>query len=166
VNLAVGQGDLQATPLQLATAYSTLANGGRVVRPHLGQAVEDGAGRLVQQIRMRPRRQVEFSKANRQAIMDGLRGAASEKDGTSADVFKGFPYPVYGKTGTAERAPNPDQSWYAAYVPHPTRPIVVVTTVERGGFGAETAAPAARLILAEWFHLSDRSFHTGSSQTR
>jgi len=166
VNLAVGQGDLQATPLQLATAYSTVANGGRVVRPHLGSAVEDGAGRLVQQIRRPPRRKVEFSEANRQAIMDGLRGAASDENGTSADVFKGFPYPVYGKTGTAERAPNPDQSWYAAYVPHPTRPIMVVTTVERGGFGAETAAPAARLILAEWFHLSDRSFHAGSSQTR
>jgi penicillin-binding protein 2 len=166
VNLAVGQGDLQATPLQLATAYSTIANGGRAIRPHLGSAVEDGAGRLVQQIRKPPRRKVEFSQANQQAIMDGLRGAASEEDGTSADVFKGFPLPVYGKTGTAERAPNPDQSWYAAYVPHPTRPIVVVTTVERGGFGAETAAPAARLILAEWFHLSDRSFHAGSSQTR
>jgi penicillin-binding protein 2 len=166
VNLAVGQGDLQATPLQLATAYSTVANGGRVVRPHLGQAVEDGSGRLVQQIRMRPRRKVEFSESNQQAIMDGLRGAASEDGGTSADVFKGFPYPVYGKTGTAERAPNPDQSWYAVYVPHPTRPIVVVTTVERGGFGAETAAPAARLILSEWFHLKDRAFRAGSSQTR
>ena len=166
VNLAVGQGDLQATPLQLATAYSTVANGGRVVRPHLGQAVEDGQGRLVQQIRKPARRKVEFSAANQQAIMDGLRGAASEKGGTSADVFRGFRYPVYGKTGTAERGLSPDQSWYAAYVPHPTRPIVVVTTIERGGFGAETAAPAARLILAEWFHLSDRSFHAGSSQTR
>ena len=101
----------------------------------------------MQQIRKPARRKVEFSEANQQAIMDGLRGAASEDGGTSADVFKGFPYPVYGKTGTAERAPNPDQSWYAAYVPHPTRPIVVVTTVEKGGFGAETAAPAARLIL-------------------
>jgi penicillin-binding protein 2 len=166
VNLAVGQGDLQATPLQLATAYSTVANGGRVVRPHLGQAVEDGQGRLVQQIRTPARRKVDFDAGNRKAIMDGLRGAASEADGTSADVFKGFPYPVYGKTGTAERAPNPDQSWYVAYVPHPTRPIVVVTTVERGGFGAQTAAPAARLILAEWFHLKDRTFHAGSSQTR
>jgi penicillin-binding protein 2 len=166
VNLAVGQGDLQATPLQLATAYSTVANGGRAVRPHLGSAVEDGAGRLVQQIRKPPRRRIDFSEANQRAIMDGLRGAASDEDGTSSDVFRGFPYPVYGKTGTAERAPNPDQSWYAVYVPHPTRPIVVVTTVERGGFGAETAAPAARLILAEWFHLSDRSFHAGSSQTR
>jgi penicillin-binding protein 2 len=120
----------------------------------------------VQQIRKRPRRNVEFSKANQQAIMDGLRGAASEEGGTSADVFRGFPLPVYGKTGTAERGLAPDQSWYAAYVPSPTRPIVVVTTIERGGFGAETAAPAARLILAEWFHLSDRSFHAGSSQTR
>ena len=88
--------------------------------------------------------------------MTGLRGAAGEPGGTSYDVFKGFPYPVYGKTGTAERFPNADQSWYACYVPHPTRPIVVVTTVEKGGFGAETAAPAARLILSEWFHLKDR----------
>jgi penicillin-binding protein 2 len=166
VNLAVGQGDLQATPLQLATAYSTIANGGRAVRPHLGQAVEDGSGRIVQEIRKPARRRVEFSEGSRAAIMAGLRGAASADGGTSADVFKDFPYPVYGKTGTAERAPNPDQSWYAAYVPHPTRPIVVVTTVERGGFGAETAAPAARLILSEWFHLEDRDFVAGSSQTR
>ena len=166
VNLSVGQGDLQATPLQLATAYSTIANGGRVVRPHVGQAVEDGAGRLVQEIRKPARRKLDFDDANRDAIMEGLRRAAKEDGGTSADVFADFPYPVYGKTGTAERQPNPDQSWYAAYVDDPTRPIVVVTTVERGGFGAETAAPAARLILSEWFHLSDREFRAGSSQTR
>jgi penicillin-binding protein 2 len=166
VNLAVGQGDLQATPLQLATAYSTIANGGRVVRPHLGQRVEDGAGRLVEEIRKPARRRVEFEPEHRSAIMAGLRAAAMEDRGTSTDVFRGFPYPIYGKTGTAERQPNPDQSWYAAYVPHPTRPIVVVTTIERGGFGAETAAPAARLILSEWFHLSDRTFHAGASQTR
>jgi penicillin-binding protein 2 len=137
-----------------------------VVRPHLGQAVEDGEGRMVEEIRKPARRHVDFSATNRSAIMAGLRAATSQDGGTSADVFKGFPYPVYGKTGTAERAPNPDQSWYACYVPHPTRPIVVVTTVERGGFGAETAAPAARLILAEWFHLHDKAFHAGASQTR
>ena len=166
VSLAVGQGDLQATPLQLATAYSTIANGGRVVRPHIGQAVEDGDGRLVEEIRKPARRRLDLDDGNRTAVMEGLRRAAMEPDGTSADVFGDFPYTVYGKTGTAERAPNPDQSWYAAYVEHPTRPIVVVTTVEKGGFGAETAAPAARLILSEWFHLSDREFRAGSSQTR
>jgi penicillin-binding protein 2 len=166
VNLAVGQGDLQATPLQLATAYSTIINGGRVVRPHLGMAIEDGSGRLLEEIHKAARRKVKFSSSNRAAIMEGLHEAATQPGGTSYDVFKGFKYPVYGKTGTAERFPNPDQSWYVAYVPHPTRPIVVVTTVERGGFGAETAAPAARLILDEWFHLKDRTFHAGSSQTR
>ena len=60
-------------------------------------------------------------------------------------------YMVYGKTGTAERAPNPDQAWYACFVKDAGRPIVVVVTVEKGGFGAATAAPAARLILSEWF---------------
>jgi penicillin-binding protein 2 len=165
VNLAVGQGDLQATPLQLATAYSTIINGGRVVRPHLGLQIEDGAGRLIEEIRKPPRRRVNFDPANRAAIMAGLRAAATEPGGTSYDVFKGFPYPVYGKTGTAERYPNADQSWYVCYVPHPTRPIVVVTTVERGGFGAETAAPAARLILNEWFDLRDDEFVAGSDQS-
>jgi penicillin-binding protein 2 len=167
VNLAVGQGDLQATPLQLGTAYATIANGGRLVRPHLGQQVEDGQGRLVEEIRTPLRRRVEFDPAHRDAIMTGLHGAATAANGTSSDVFADFRYRdvLYGKTGTAERQPNPDQSWYACYVDHPTRPIVVVTTIERGGFGAETAAPAARLILNEWFDLQDDEFKAGSDQS-
>jgi penicillin-binding protein 2 len=166
VNLAVGQGDLQATPLQVATAYSALANGGRVVEPHLGEDVEDGHGRLLQKIKTSTKRKLDISDTTRSTIMEGLRLAASAPDGTSADVFKDFPYPVYGKTGTAERGINPDQSWYVAYVPNRTRPIVVAVTIEDGGFGAETAAPAARLILSNWFHLGDNEFHVGSSETR
>ena len=102
-------------------------------------------------------------------ILDGLARAAREEHGTSADVFKGWPkrrYPVYGKTGTAERGDEPDQAWYVCFVNDPERPIVVVVTVEKGGFGAETAAPAARMILSEWFGVKDRQFHTGSSATR
>jgi penicillin-binding protein 2 len=169
INLSVGQGDLQASPLQLAIADSAIENGGKIVRPHLGLDVEDTQGRLVQEIDPPSARKVDIPGDALSAIRDGLHAAASQPGGTSADVFKGWPqdrFPVYGKTGTAERAPNPDQSWYAVYVPHPTRPIVVVTTIEKGGFGAETAAPAARLILSEWFHLSDRTFHAGASQTR
>ena len=78
-------------------------------------------------------------------------------------MFAGFPYTVYGKTGTAERALNPDQSWYARYVDDPAKPIVVVVTIEKGGFGAEAAAPAARLILSKWFGVKDDEFHVGSS---
>jgi penicillin-binding protein 2 len=167
VNLAVGQGDLQATPLQLATAYSTIVNGGRVVRPHLGMQIEDGGGRLVEEIRAPARRRVDLDPAGREAIMSGLHGAATAAAGTSSDVFADFPYRdmLYGKTGTAERQPNPDQSWYACYVDHPTKPIVVVTTIEQGGWGAETAAPAARLILNEWFDLRDSEFHTGTNRS-
>src|SRR5215204_1244914 len=166
VNLAVGQGDLQATPLQLATSYAAIENGGRVVTPHLGKQVEDGAGRQLEEIRKPAKRRVDVDPTTLEAIRSGLHAAASEGGGTSADVFAGFPYPVYGKTGTAERAPNPDQSWYAAFVPDPVKPIVVVVTVEKGGFGAEAAAPATRLILSKWFGVNDSEFHAGTSATR
>ena len=166
VNLAVGQGDLQATPLQLATAYAAIANGGKVVTPHLGQQIEDGAGRQLEEIRKPAKRRVDIDPTTLEAIRTGLRAAAGEGGGTSADVFAGFPYTVYGKTGTAERAPNPDQSWYAAYVDDPVKPIVVVVTIEKGGFGAEAAAPAARLILSKWFGVRDDEFHAGASATR
>ena len=171
VNLAVGQGDLQATPLQMAVAYSAIIiEAGRVPRPHLGLEIQDGAGRTVQEIRKSPARRVEIAPDAREAIRAGLRAAAMEPSGTSYDVFRGFtagePITLYGKTGTVERAPNPDQSWYAVYADHPTQPIVVVTTIEKGGFGAETAAPAARVILAEWFDRRDKEFVEGSSQTR
>jgi penicillin-binding protein 2 len=169
VSLAVGQGDLQATPLQLAEAYTTIIDDGKVVRPHLGQQIEDGQGRLVEEIRTPIRRRVHFDPAYREAIMQGLHGAATAAGGTSADVFADFPQRyrdvLYGKTGTAERQPNPDQSWYACYVADPLKPIVVVTTIERGGFGAETAAPAARLILNEWFGLTNDEFQSGSDQS-
>jgi penicillin-binding protein 2 len=112
VNLAVGQGFLAADPLQLAVAYSTVANGGYVVRPHLGERVEDAEGRVIQQFEPPTRRKVNVNPVYRQAILDGLRGAASAPGGTSTDVFKGFPIPIAGKTGTAEKGGGRlDQSW-------------------------------------------------------
>lgn len=166
VNLAVGQGDLQATPLQMATAYSALANGGRLVQPHLGAEVQDGQGRLLQKLRFPTRRKVGFSDTTRSTILQGLRLAASASDGTSAQVFKGVPLEVYGKTGTAERGLDADQSWYVAYVPNKSRPIVVAVTIERGGFGAETAAPTACKILTNWFNLSGSSCLPGDDTSR
>jgi penicillin-binding protein 2 len=153
VNLSVGQGDVQASPLQMAVAYAAIANGGKVVRPHLGLQVEDEQGRLLQKIDRGNARRVRIDAGHRQAIMDGLHLAASAPGGTSTGVFAGWPhdrFPVFGKTGTAETSKG-DQSWYVAYVPSPVKPIVVAVTVERGGFGAEAAAPAARQLLSQWF---------------
>jgi penicillin-binding protein 2 len=168
VNLAVGQGDMLATPLQLAVAYGAIENGGKVVTPHLGLEIESERGELVQRIERDPARRVHIDEADRQVIADGLHRAASEPGGTSADVFAGWPqdqYPVYGKTGTAQRGAKRDQSWYVAYVPDAKRPIVVAVTVEEGGFGAETAAPIARLLLSQYYH-QEKKVVQGSSQTR
>jgi penicillin-binding protein 2 len=149
INLAVGQGDLRADPLQMAVAYATIANGGRVVTPRLGLRIEDSAGRALQELDAPAARRVNVKPEFRQAILDGLRGAASQPGGTSADVFRGFPIPVAGKTGTAQKGlDRPDQSWYVALAPYPDIKYVVAVTDEAGGFGADTAAPMARKILA------------------
>ncbi|QEC49686.1 hypothetical protein FSW04_20295 [Baekduia soli] len=172
INLAIGQGDLQASPLQMAVAYSTIVAGGKVPRPHLGQEVTDARG-VVQKLDQPASKHVKIDPAWRSAIMEGLRRAASDPGGTSADVFKDWPkqqFPIYGKTGTAQRTGRPnDQSWYVAYsydASAPDRnPIVIACTVEDGGFGAVAAAPAVRLMLSKWFQIKPKLVR-GSSATR
>jgi penicillin-binding protein 2 len=72
---------------------------------------------------------------------------------------------VFGKTGTAERPGQADQSWYVCFVPNKARPIVLAVTIEKGGFGAEAAAPAARLMLSQWFGIK-KKLVVGKSKTR
>ena len=148
VNLSVGQGDLQANPLQMAIAYAAVGNGGTVVQPHLAQRTEDADGAAEQEFKFKPRRKLDIAPANRNAILEGLNAAAMQPSGTSYGVFGNFPIDIAGKTGTAEKGlGRTDQSWYAALAPYPNPRYVVITTFEAGGFGAETAAPAACQIL-------------------
>lgn len=159
VNLAVGQGDVQADPLQMAVAYAAIANGGTIVRPHLAQGVESVTGEALQDIKPAPKRQIELPEGAQDTIMSGLTRAAMEEDGTSFPVFGNFPFPIAGKTGTAERGftesglPLPDQAWYVAVAPADDPEIVVAVTIERGGFGADSAAPVAARILEKYFKL-------------
>jgi len=153
VQLAVGQGDLQTDPLQMAIAYSTLGNGGTVVTPHLGKEVLDPFGRVVREIDPGPRRHVEIKPETRQLIMEGLHLATSGPGGTATPVFGEFPIPIAGKTGTAERVGyGNNQAWFISLAPYPNPSIVTVVTIEEGGFGAESAAPANREILKAYFH--------------
>jgi penicillin-binding protein 2 len=152
VNLAVGQGDVLVTPLQLARAYAALANGGTLVRPHVGGSVVNIQGKTVRKIHPPPQRHLHISDETRSVILDGLHRAADEPGGTSYPVMGSFPIPVAGKTGTAERQGQQDQSWYSVIAPYNDPQIVVTVTVERGGFGAETAAPMARAILERYFN--------------
>jgi penicillin-binding protein 2 len=151
VQLATGQGDLQTNPLQMAVAYAALANGGKIVTPHVGKEITDAQGRVLKEFDPGPRRQVKMNPEYRAAILEGLHDAAQNGAGTSFDVFGSFPIPVAGKTGTAQRPPHADQSWYGVLAPYPNPRIVTFVTMEEGGFGAESAAPAARKILEAYF---------------
>ncbi|HET6508205.1 MAG TPA: penicillin-binding transpeptidase domain-containing protein [Baekduia sp.] len=157
-NFAVGQGGLQATPLQMAVAYSTIIDNGRVITPHLGASIENIATGVTEPIDKPSRRKVDINPSWRTTILDGLFAAANKDKGTSqavwADDWPKDKYPIYGKTGTAERNGQRDQSWYVGYSYDHTpdkKPIVVVATIEKGGFGAAAAAPAVRLIMSKWF---------------
>jgi penicillin-binding protein 2 len=148
INLSIGQGTLQVSPLQLAVAYSTLANGGTVVRPHVADAVIRGAS--VRRLHFKPIRKLKL--VNLWAIRQGLYDAAHV--GTSAAIFGNFSIPVAGKTGTAESGPGrDDHSWYASWAPAGNPEVVVVVMIEHGGFGAEAAAPAAKEIYEAFFHV-------------
>jgi penicillin-binding protein 2 len=155
VNLAVGQGDLQADPLQMAVAYAAIGNGGDVVRPHVGLEVRDPKGGVVQEINPAPQRHLDINPEYSHAILDGIHMAAQSPGGTSYAVFGNFPIPMAGKTGTAQRYINGvevDQSWYVALAPYPNPQIVVAATIEQGGFGVEAAAPVVRQILDAYYN--------------
>jgi penicillin-binding protein 2 len=97
--------------------------------------------------------------------MEGLRQAAMEPGGTSYPTFGSYPIEIAGKTGTAEKTDQEDQSWYAALAPADDPQYVVVVTFERGGWGASTAAPAACEILNAVFEVRSGCV-AGTSQTR
>ncbi|HVS85301.1 MAG TPA: penicillin-binding transpeptidase domain-containing protein, partial [Gaiellaceae bacterium] len=150
INLSIGQGALQVSPLQLAVAYSALINGGKIVRPHLADAViENGVAR---KLTFKPVRTLKL--VDTWAIKQGLYDAAHDPGGTSAAVFGNFPIPVAGKTGTAETCTGcDDHSWYASWAPYAHPKIVVVAMIEHGGFGASAAAPAVKEIYSAFFHV-------------
>ncbi|HVM58374.1 MAG TPA: penicillin-binding transpeptidase domain-containing protein [Gaiellaceae bacterium] len=147
INLAIGQGLLAVTPLQLAVAYSAIANGGTVVRPHVADAVLNGGS--VKPLVFKPVRHLRMTDLS--TIQQGLYEAAHSPGGTSASVFANFPIPVAGKTGTAQAPVGSDHSWYASWAPATNPKVVVVVLVVHGGFGVQAAAPAAKEIYQAFF---------------
>ena len=166
-NLAVGQGNVQVTPLQLAVAYSALANGGTIVTPHLGLDLQSAAGTVLQKIDPKPARHIDINPLYRDAILEGLHDGAQTPGGTSDDVMGNFPEQVYGQAGTAQYTGQADYAWYVCFVPSSatSRSILVVVHVERGGFGDTAAAPVARQILSQWFFGKPGVYKAGTSRT-
>jgi penicillin-binding protein 2 len=155
LNIAIGQGDLQVSPLQLALGYAAMANGGTVYRPHVGQAVVDPVSR-------RPVRKVAPKVEDVARVPGGALAAVGQAlatvpaGGTASSAFAGFPldrFPVAGKTGTADLPPKAPFAWFASFAPAGDPQYVVVVMVEQGGHGGESAAPVARAIYQKLFGL-------------
>jgi penicillin-binding protein 2 len=156
VNLAVGQGDLLVTPIQLATAYAAFANGGTRHTPRLASVLlEPGTGsegeappEVVRELPTQPVGKTGLEPEVRAPIMAGLIGAVSNGNGTAVAAFEGFrPASVAGKTGTAEVNDKQDTSLFVGITPPDAPQYVTVAIVEEGGFGSAVAAPIVRRVI-------------------
>ena len=143
-NFAIGQGDTLVTPLQLATVYAAVANGGQRVTPHVGRALlsPDGA---VREIAPPGKGPVPVRPEVLEYIREAL-GGVTQPGGTASGSFVGMPVPVGGKTGTGEVANKQDTSWFASFAPAAGADLVVVGMVSQGGTGGTVAAPMVREV--------------------
>ncbi|CAA9239689.1 MAG: Peptidoglycan D,D-transpeptidase MrdA [uncultured Acidimicrobiales bacterium] len=150
VNLAIGQGEIAVTPIQIANAYATLANGGTRFEPNLALRVQRPDGSVVREVPPRITGTVPVAPEVRDVVLEGLRDALVVPGGTGVDAFRGFPldrYPVAGKTGTAQAPPRQDTALFAAVAPLGDPRHVVTVVMEQAGFGSTSAAPVARSIF-------------------
>lgn len=155
VNLAIGQGFLQATPLQIATAYAAIANGGYVLQPYIVSEIVrlDGAAEIVGERVEKGR--LPVSGATLAALQAALRSQTSDPSGAgSYRVFGDMTWPIAGKTGTAQRSASDaskPHSWFAGFGPYGAEAeIASVVMFESAGEGVSFAAPATRRIYDAW----------------
>lgn len=136
VNLAIGQGYLLATPLQLANAYAALANGGTLRAPLLVKGADQPVhGSL------------PISSATRSTILEGMRRVTSTPQGTAAYAFQGERTPIAAKTGSAENENPEAHAWFVGFATPDQPTVLVLAMVEGGEHGGTVAAPVARQII-------------------
>ena len=157
VNLSIGQGEVEVTPLQMLRMYAAVANGGYLLRPQLVRE----RGLLDQRATVSQRevmRDLELGADTLAIVQRGMCLVTSSYTGTAWAQFAGSPLQdvgVCGKTGTAQvpgefKMPH---SWFIAYAPATQPQIAIVTLVENGGEGSSVAAPLTREIL-EYYYFS------------
>jgi penicillin-binding protein 2 len=171
IQLAIGQKDIAVTPLQMARFYAMLANGGKLVTPHVVAAVvQQGASAgetlVARSFPASPPQEVNVDPAAVQVVQAGLYAATHSQKGTAYGVFGNYAVPIAGKTGTAEKVVQlpgypvdhlEDQSWWCGWGPYGLSdyngrgPIVVCALIENGGHGGTAAAPAALRVFERWF---------------
>lgn len=155
VNLSIGQGDMVATPLQMAVAYAAIGNGGTLWQPRVGRALISADGSWIEPIRPQRAGKLPVSRTTRTYIADALADVVTA--GTAAGAFAGFPHDqlrIAGKTGTGEVLGQDDTAWFASYAPAADPKYVVVVLISQGDTGGRTAAPVVRRIYEAIYGIS------------
>jgi penicillin-binding protein 2 len=154
VNMAIGQGDLLATPMQVIRGYAAIQNDGTLVTPHVGLDVRDQNGDLVEEISPDSAGKVNVSQQSLQTTIEGLRKVTGP-GGTAENIFEGSKLQVVGKSGTGEVWGSDWVNWFVGWAENQERPMIVLVMVEGGGAfeqGSEvTAGPAARHVLESFY---------------
>lgn len=146
VNLAIGQGDVLATPIQIARLYAAIANGGKLMRPYFVERILTPSGELSHATKPQQQGTLPVSPTQLAAIQRSLTGVTAW--GTASGAFEDFPYRVAGKTGTSQVMGKDDYAFFACFAPADAPRYAVMMVVEQGGHGGSIAAPAVRNILA------------------
>lgn len=163
VNMAIGQGYVQVTPLQMANMYAAIANGGTLYQPTLIDRIGAGGGAPEEVWPVYTRGEAPLSPEMAETLQNSLWNVANDLDqGTAAYQFTGLPVPVAGKTGTAEDPPRNSHAWFAGYAPAApytasdgarieTPEVVIVAMMENAGEGSAVAAPIFRRIVELYY---------------
>ncbi|HVQ87685.1 MAG TPA: penicillin-binding protein 2 [Actinomycetes bacterium] len=151
---AIGQGDMLATPLQMARAYAAIANGGTLYKPQIAKAVMSPSGEVVKEFEPKAQGKIPASDETIAYIQDALKGVTTV--GTAAWKFTDFPLdqiPIASKTGTGEVQGGSGQStsWFASYAPANDPKFVVLMMVPEGGTGSGTSGPSVNAIYRALF---------------
>ncbi|MGI6755388.1 MAG: penicillin-binding protein 2 [Atopobiaceae bacterium] len=155
-NLAIGQGDLLVTPLQMACAYASIANGGDIWTPHVLKSVKSATGTgSVIDYKQSVLRTCEESDTYRQIVNAGLLGVIEEESAYQTRHFAGLPVSVSGKSGTAERSGHQPTGWFIAYAPADDPKYVVASALEEATWGGYSAMYVVRDILGAIYDAPD-----------
>ncbi|MEV7070336.1 penicillin-binding protein 2 [Streptomyces sp. NPDC091972] len=154
INYSIGQGDTLVTPIQMATIYAAISNGGTLYNPTVGKAVVSADGKKVEEIKPTSHGRLPISRATLSKMDEALAGVATR--GTAAWRFAqvGWPQdkiPMHAKTGTAEVYGKQTTSWFATY----TKDYSIVMTISQGGTGSGASGPAVRNIYDALYGVSD-----------
>jgi len=145
---AIGQFEDLVTPLQLANAYSTFANGGTLWEPRLALEVRNQAGKVLKTYTSVHKGTVALPEADWQAMLADFQGVVQSPAGTAAGIFTGplANYDIAGKTGTAQVQGKQSTSIFTSFAPATDPQYEVTAIMEQAGYGADVAGPVVRQI--------------------